>query len=73
MEISGAYVDLHQVVPAGISMNTVSTELESDAGFAEIAELAKADPKKVQSVNAVFVYKITKGGKVVKTWSKLII
>jgi hypothetical protein len=47
--------------------------LDSDAVFAAIKERVKTDPSKAKAVNAVFVYKITKDGKVVKEWSKYII
>lgn len=44
--------------------------LNSDAVFAAIKEKVAADPAKAKSVNGVFVYKITKDGKVAKEWSK---
>lgn len=44
--------------------------LNSDAIFQAIQERVKADPAKAKSVNGVFLYKITKDGKVVKEWSK---
>lgn len=44
--------------------------LDSDAVFAAIKDRVKNDPAKAKSVNAVFVYKITKDGKVAKEWSK---
>jgi hypothetical protein len=45
--------------------------LNSDAVFAAIKEKVAADPAKAKSVNGVFLYKITKDGKVAKEWSKL--
>ena len=45
--------------------------LSSDAIFAAIKEKVAADPAKAKSVNGVFLYKITKDGKVAKEWSKL--
>lgn len=45
--------------------------LNSDSIFAAIAEKVKADPAKAKTVNGVFLYKITKDGKVAKEWSKL--
>lgn len=44
--------------------------LNSDAVFAAIKEKVAADPSKAKSVNGVFLYKITKDGKVAKEWSK---
>jgi hypothetical protein len=45
--------------------------LQSDAVFTAIKERVNADPAKAKSVNGVFLYKITKDGKVAKEWSKL--
>lgn len=45
--------------------------LSSDAVFAAIKEKVAADPAKAKSVNGVFLYKITKDGKIAKEWSKL--
>lgn len=44
--------------------------LNSDAIFAAIQEKVKAEPAKAKAVNGVFLYKITKDGKVAKEWSK---
>lgn len=68
---SGAYVDLKERV-ADIKQNPTSgtMSLTSDAVFAGIGDRVKAEPAKAKSVNAVFVYKITDGGKVAKEWSK---
>jgi hypothetical protein len=70
-------VDLFDVVKSTKSAATVQespskmSSLNSDAIFTAIQERVKADPAKAKSVNGVFVYKITKDGKVVKEWSKL--
>lgn len=45
--------------------------LNSDAIFEVIKEKVKAEPAKAKAVNAVFHYKITKNGEIVKEWSKL--
>lgn len=45
--------------------------LNSDAIFLAIKDKVAADPAKAKSVNGVFLYKITKDGKVAKEWSKL--
>lgn len=44
--------------------------MDSDAVFGKIKDRVAAEPEKAKSINAVFVYKITKDGKVVKEWSK---
>lgn len=49
---------------------SASTTLESDAIFQYIIDQVKADPNKAKSIGGVFLYKITKGGKEVKQWSK---
>lgn len=46
--------------------------LQSDAVFEAIKERVNADKAKAKTVNGVFLYKITKDGKIVKEWSKLI-
>jgi hypothetical protein len=46
--------------------------LNSDAVFEAIKQKVTDDPAKAKSVNGVFLYKITKDGKVAKEWSKLI-
>lgn len=50
--------------------NVSASKLESDAIFEFIIEQVKLQPEKAKSVNGVFHYKITKGGKVIKEWSK---
>jgi len=74
--ITGAYVDLHQVVPrispnnvAALEMNPVSGGLQSDAVFGEIEKQIKEEPNTAKSINAIFVYNITKDGKQAKKWT----
>ncbi|XP_066262130.1 non-specific lipid-transfer protein-like 1 isoform X2 [Euwallacea similis] len=43
--------------------------LKSDAIFEYIIEQVKADPNKAKSVGGIFLYKVTKDGKVVKQWT----
>lgn len=70
-------MDLFEVVKSTKQAATVAesssnmSSLNSDAIFAAIQERVKADPAKAKSVNGVFVYKITKDGKVAKEWSEL--
>lgn len=44
--------------------------LQSDAVFQKIIDGLKDNAAKAKAVNGVFLYKITKDGKVVKEWSK---
>lgn len=44
--------------------------LASDAVFEKIIDGLKGNEAKAKAVNGVFLYKITKDGKVVKEWSK---
>lgn len=67
MQIQGAYVDLKVVVGKNL---TASSALPSDAIFIGIKDRVAADPSKAKSVNAIFVYKITNNGQIVKEWSK---
>jgi hypothetical protein len=46
--------------------------LQSDAVFEAIKERVSADKAKAKTVNGVFLYKITKDGKVAKEWSELL-
>lgn len=71
--ISSAYVDLFNVIKS-TSSNIPSEpskmpELQTDAIFQVIKERVAADPAKAKTVNGVFLYKITKDGKVVKEWT----
>lgn len=43
--------------------------LKSDAVFDRIKGLLADNPDKAKSINGVFVYNITEGGKQVKQWS----
>lgn len=49
---------------------TNAGNLQSDAVFERIKDRVAEDPAKAKTVNAVFLYKITQGGKVAKEWSK---
>ena len=67
--ITGAYVDLKSI-KVGIMQNKLATsELKSDAVFDYISEQVKVQPDKAKSVNAIFLFKITKNGDVVKEWT----
>lgn len=56
----------------GVRANHTSNgvALVSDAVFEQIKERVDADKARAKSINAIFAYKITKNGKVVKDWSK---
>jgi len=47
--------------------------LSSDAVFQRIIDGLKGNEAKAKAINGVFLYKITKDGKVMKEWSKLVI
>lgn len=47
--------------------------LLSDAVFEMIQSRVKEQPEKAKSVNSVFLFNITKDGKQVKQWSKLLL
>lgn len=70
-------MDLFNVVKSTKAIETIPepsgnmAPLNSDAVFAAIKDKVAADPAKAKSVNGVFLYKITKDGKVAKEWSKL--
>lgn len=78
LSLSGAYVDLFNVVKSTKTTATIPESssnmatLNSDAVFAAIKEKVNADPAKAKSVNGVFLYKITKDGKIAKEWSKFL-
>lgn len=64
--LSGAYVDFKQIV---VKPNmTSSSALQSDAVFAGIKDRVAENEAKAKAINAVFLYKITSGGKVAKEW-----
>ena len=67
-------MDLHKVVKSQFkSESTIKSNMpsmNSDAVFAAIKDRVAADPAKAKAINAVFLYKITKNGSVVKEWSE---
>ncbi|KAF2897650.1 hypothetical protein ILUMI_08517 [Ignelater luminosus] len=67
--ITGAYVDLKSIKMRTQANNVAASKLESDAIFDFIIEQVKLQPEKAKSVNGVFLYKITKDGKVAKEWT----
>jgi len=50
--------------------HTTTMSLQSDAVFQKIIDGLKENEAKAKAVNGVFLYKITKDGKVAKEWSK---
>lgn len=61
----GGFVDLKSIV-----MNTTASEkLESDAIFKDMQVKIDANPKEVQAVKGVFLYKVLDNGKVIKEWT----
>ncbi len=71
--MAGGYVDLHSVQPTSqkLELNRINAEnLQSSIVFDGMSDRIKADPSLTKKINGVFQYKITKGGKVVETWSK---
>lgn len=66
--VEGAYVDLNSDIR--INRTNATMSLQSDAVFSAIKERVAADQDKAKSINAVFLYKITKNGIVVKDWSE---
>ncbi|XP_011881412.1 PREDICTED: peroxisomal multifunctional enzyme type 2-like [Vollenhovia emeryi] len=69
--VTGAYIDLLEVKMGVPRANPCSgkTELSSDAIFAAINDAVKENPDKAKSVNAVFLYNITDGGKLASEWT----
>ncbi|XP_062545364.1 peroxisomal multifunctional enzyme type 2-like isoform X1 [Armigeres subalbatus] len=64
--LSGAYVDFKKIV---LKPNmTAGKSLQSDAVFAGINDRVTENEAKAKAINAVFLYKITDGGKVSKEW-----
>lgn len=51
----------------------INMSLQSDAVFQKIIDGVKENQAKAKAVNGVFLYKITKDGKVAKEWSKYIL
>lgn len=67
-------MDLHSVneSSAKLQLNRINAEeLSSDLVFAGMMDRVKSDPTLIKKINGVFLYNITKGGKVVSSWSKL--
>ncbi|GBP64235.1 hypothetical protein EVAR_21553_1 [Eumeta japonica] len=71
--ISGAYVDLKNIVQDGTSstpqVSTPNALLKSDGLFAKIQEEVKKNPQKAKNVGGVFLYNIMENGKTVKQWT----
>ncbi|XP_066262129.1 peroxisomal multifunctional enzyme type 2-like isoform X1 [Euwallacea similis] len=67
--ISGAYVDFKSIKMTPSANKLAASGLKSDAIFEYIIEQVKADPNKAKSVGGIFLYKVTKDGKVVKQWT----
>lgn len=68
LSTSGAYVDFKKIV---LKPNmTAGKSLQSDAVFAGINDRVTENEAKAKAINAVFLYKITDGGKVSKEWGK---
>lgn len=67
-------MELHEVrLPAKTHVVLCSgqvEELPSDAVFQGMKERIDANPSLIKSINGVFLYYITKNGKVTSTWSK---
>jgi (3R)-3-hydroxyacyl-CoA dehydrogenase / 3a,7a,12a-trihydroxy-5b-cholest-24-enoyl-CoA hydratase / enoyl-CoA hydratase 2 len=51
---------------------TAAADVGSAAIFKQIEDRVNADPATAKKINAVFLYIITKGGKEVGKWSKLL-
>lgn len=74
--ITGAFVDLKQVNKAAAASSTATissasgSALQSDAVFRTIAERMKDKVELAKKINGVFLYNITKDGKIVKNWSE---
>lgn len=67
-------MDLHSVQEssAKLQLNRINAEeLSSDLVFAGMLDRVKSDPSLLKKINGVFLYNITKDGKVASTWSKL--
>ncbi|KAK7590229.1 hypothetical protein V9T40_001842 [Parthenolecanium corni] len=70
--LTGGYVDLHSVQEssAKLQLNRINAEeLSSDLVFAGMLDRVKSDPSLLKKINGVFLYNITKDGKVVSTWT----
>lgn len=71
--LSGAYMELHEIrLPAKPHVVLCSgkvEELPSDAVFHGMKDRIESNPSLLKSINGVFVYHITKSGKVSSTWT----
>ncbi|KAF5307489.1 hypothetical protein FQR65_LT06844 [Abscondita terminalis] len=67
--ITGAYVDLKSIKMQPVQNKLSAIGLKSDAVFDFIIDQLKTQPEKAKQVNAIFLCKITKDGKVVKEWT----
>lgn len=67
-------MELHEVklpiTPHVVLCSGEVEELPSDAVFQGMQERIDSNPNLVKSINGVFMYHITKNGKVTSTWSK---
>ncbi|KAK4883830.1 hypothetical protein RN001_000101 [Aquatica leii] len=67
--IAGAYVELKSIKMQPVQNKLSAQDLKSDAVFEFITSQLKAQPEKAKQVNAIFLCKITKNGKMVKEWT----
>ncbi|XP_054277908.1 peroxisomal multifunctional enzyme type 2 [Macrosteles quadrilineatus] len=67
--IAGAYMDLTRQCPVVSRHLTAATQLKSQEVFAGMQERINADVEKAKSVKGVFLWNITKGGKVEGQWT----
>lgn len=67
-------MELHEVrlpvKPHVVLCSADVEELPSDAVFHGMKERIESNPSLIKSINGVFLYYITKNGKVASTWSK---
>lgn len=71
--MAGGYVDLQSVQMSTneVRLNRISAEeLTSDVVFDGMQERIRSDPSLCKKINGVFLYNVTKGGKVAAVWSK---
>lgn len=68
-------MELHEVKlpakPHVVLCSSQVEELPSDAVFQGMQERIDSNPALIKSINGVFLYYITKNGKVTSTWSKI--
>ncbi|XP_024086184.1 peroxisomal multifunctional enzyme type 2-like [Cimex lectularius] len=67
--ISGAYVDLHQVLEAAPRSDINDSSLESNVVFQKIGELVKGHNEVCKKINGVFLYKILSQGEEAAIWT----